>query len=196
VTTVSALLHDESLNATLSWLLVGFLLIATVESVYSDEWLWAGLAATVVVVAILPVLYTGRKTAIAPWELFVLAVVPLVGRSFGLLTQIAVYLAIAALALLIAVEIDLFSSTEMTPTFAVAFVVMTTMAVAGVWTVLQWGSDVLLGTALLGDVNSVMWDLVVATGVGVGAGALFQGYFRRFGAGEDQLEMAGMEGGA
>jgi len=184
---VSALRHDGSLNAVLSWVLVGFLLVATVESLYSEAWLWAGLAATVAVVAVLPVLYTGQKTAIAPWELFVLAVVPVAGRSFGLLTQIAVYLAIAALALLVAVEIDLFSSAEMTPTFAVAFVVMTTMAVAGVWTVVQWGSDVFLGTTLLRDVNSVMWDLVVATGVGVGAGILFEGYFRRFGTDDGRL---------
>lgn len=194
MSTAAALLHDESINATLAWLLVGFLVIAVVESLYSRAWLWAGLAATVTAVALLPVLYTGEKTAIAPWELLVLAVVPVAGRSFGLFTQIAVYLAIAALALLVAVEIDVFSGAEMTPTFAVAFVVMTTMAVAGVWVVVQWGAGVLLDTSLVGGVNSVMWDLVVATGVGVGAGVLFELYFRRFGSGDDRLEVTGTEG--
>jgi hypothetical protein len=89
------------------------------------------------------------------------------------------YVAVAALALVVAVDLDAFTDVEMTPDFAVAFVVVVTMAAAGLWTILQYASDVYLGTALLGDQTAVMWHLVVATVIGLVAGVAFELYVRR-----------------
>lgn len=177
---LSSLLEDERVNAGVAWLLVAFLLVASVESGVDGDLLWAGLAATVAAIALVPTVLSKEATVMIPWELLALAVLPVVGRSFGLFTQIATYLAVAALALIVAVEIHTFSTAEMTPRFAVAFVVMTTMAIAGVWVVVQWLSDSYLATSFLTNKTAVMWDLVVATLVGTVAGLLFEVYFRRY----------------
>jgi len=70
--------------------------------------------------------------------------------------------------------------------FAVVFVVVTTMAAAGIWAVVRWLSDVLVGTRFLYDgrpehviEEALMWDFVAATVAGVFAGVLFEYYFRR-----------------
>jgi hypothetical protein len=114
------------------------------------------------------------------WESVLLAAVPLLGRSLGLVTEIATYLAVAALALLVAVEIHTFSEAEMTARFAVGFVVVATMAIAGAWAIAQVASDWLLGTTFVAGKADLMWGLVLATVVGLAAGALFELYFRRF----------------
>lgn len=67
----------------------------------------------------------------------------------------------------------------MPPWFAVSFVVMTTMTAAATWGLAQFYADALLGTSFLGGNDDLMWDLVGATAVGVGAGAVFELYFRR-----------------
>jgi hypothetical protein len=60
----------------------------------------------------------------------------------------------------------------------VGFVVLVTMATAGVWTVVQYASDVWFGTALVGTKTTLMWDLVLATAVAVVAGPALAVYFR------------------
>lgn len=175
-----SLLDDGRVNAWISWAFVGFLLVATGESLLDGAFLWAGVAATVAAIALLPAVIYRDPSVMPPWELLVLAVLPIAARSFGLATQIATYLAVAAVALLVAVELHAFSRTEMTPWFAVLFVVLTTMAVAGVWAIAQYFSDVYLGTSFLTDKTALMWELVVATLAGAGAGLLFELYFRRY----------------
>jgi len=182
ISSLSSLIHDERINAGVAWVLVLFLLVAVGESAADGKLLWAGLAATIAVVAAVPAVAAGDPEVMVPWELLVLAALPVVGRSFGVLTQIATYLAVAALALLVAVEIDTFSGAEMTPSFALLFVVIASMAVAGVWAVAQWLLDAYLATSFLSDKVELMWDLVLATVVGMGAGLLFELYFRRDGA--------------
>jgi hypothetical protein len=96
------------------------------------------------------------------------------------------YLAVAAVALVIAVELDAFTAVRMNRAFALLFVVVATAAAAGVWAVVQWVSDLYLGTSLLLDgrpeevvETELMWDFVAATATGVLAGLLFEYYFRR-----------------
>lgn len=181
---LSSLVDDDRLNAALAWPLVAVLLLAAASSAADGSPLWAGFAAVAAAIAAVPTVVTREVTAAVPWELLALVVVPHLGRSLGPFTQVATYLAVATLALLVAVEIDAFSSAEMTPHFAVGFVVMTTMAVAGLWAVVQWLSDAFLATSFIADRTALMWDLVVATVAGGGAGLLFEGYFRRRGARE------------
>ncbi len=175
-----SILSDERTNAALSWLSVAFLLFATVESFVTGEPLWGGFAAVVAAVALIPAVVRRSATTMPPPELVGLAALPAVVRSYGLYTQIAGYVAVAALALLIAVELDVFTEIEMTARFAVAFVVITTLAVAGGWTVARYFSDLYLGTSFFADIPDMMWDLVTAATVGVVAGVVFELYFRRF----------------
>ena len=74
------------------------------------------------------------------------------------------------------------------------FVVITTMAAAGLWAVGQWLSDLYLGTGFLlgrGTEEEVeaalMWDFVAATVAGLAAGVLFEFYFRRRARIDDRL---------
>jgi len=101
---------------------------------------------------------------------------------------VTTYLAVAAVALIVAVELDAFTAVKMNETFAVAFVAVTTMAAAGLWALAQWLADAYLGTRLLAArgppevvETAIMWDFVAATVAGAGAGLLFELYFRRIG---------------
>jgi hypothetical protein len=149
-----------------------------------------------------------------PWELLALAALPVIGRTivagrtFGDLTltgRVTTYLAVAAVALIIAVELDLFTTVRMNDQFAVLFVVVTTTAAAGIWAVSQWLSDIYLGTSfLLGRgpehvvEEALMWDFVAATIAGVLSGVLFEFYFRRRSGADQRLPESrrGSGGGA
>lgn len=176
------LVEDERTNALLAWLVVAVLVVVVVESALAGGLLWAGLAAVVVALAVVPAAVTGRPTANLPWELLVLAALPLAGRTFGVVTQVATYLAVTAVALVVAVELHAFTDVEMTPAFAVVFVVLTTMAVAGAWASVQWLSDRLLATDYLSTRTALMWDLTVASATGVLGGVAYAAYFRERGA--------------
>ncbi|MFW5937722.1 MAG: hypothetical protein ACOCSN_02145, partial [Halanaeroarchaeum sp.] len=128
------------------------------------------------------------------WEVLLLATLPVIARSFatpGPVSDVATYLSVAAVALIIAVELDVFTAVRMTTSFAVVFVVIATMATAGAWTVVQWLSDVYLGTTFIYPTpppvsetvdtaaqESLMWDFVAATAAGLIAGVVFALYFR------------------
>jgi hypothetical protein len=104
---------------------------------------------------------------------------------------VTAYLSVAAVALVIAVELDVFTPVRMTTWFAVFFVGIATMAAAGGWAVIQWLSDVYLGTTLVyptpppvpeavdqAALEALMWDFVAATIAGLLAGVVFAIYFR------------------
>jgi len=86
-----------------------------------------------------------------PWELLGLALLPILVRALlgGELGIFATYLAIAALALAITVDLHMFTTLRVTHWFAVVLVVMTTMATAAVWTILRWNADRMYDTAYL-----------------------------------------------
>jgi hypothetical protein len=125
-----------------------------------------------------------------PWEIVLVAGLPVVGRAvatFSVTSDVATYLSIAALALLVAVNLHLFTTVKMNVGFAVLFVVVTTVAAAGVWAVARWGADVWLGTELLldhsmteGEIErGLMWEFVGASVAGLVAGVFFETYVRR-----------------
>lgn len=176
----SKLLTYEVTNAAFAWGVMIVLLLVAVERVLSGEFLWAGMAAAMIAVGLIPPVVARRPTAMIAWEVLALAALPALARSFDVLVGPMAYVSVAALALVVAVELDEFTDVEMTPAFAVVFVVVMTMAVAGLWTIARYASDVYLGTSLIGDQNATMWDLVVATGVGTVAGLVFELYVRRF----------------
>ncbi len=170
------------MNAGLGWALVAFLALVAVEEVLDDHLLWAGFAVAVGALALVPAVAYRDWTAMLPWEVLALAALPILGRALATLvftSRVATYLSVAALALIVAVELHAFTTVKMTAWFAVLFVVVATIATAGVWAVVQWLSDLYLGTAFIHSEERLMWDFVAATVVGGMAGVVFEWYFRR-----------------
>ncbi|SIR22858.1 hypothetical protein SAMN05421858_1909 [Haladaptatus litoreus] len=179
---LGALVENERVNAGLAWTLVGFLLVVVVASLLQADFLWAIFAGFVFVVAVIPPLSYRNADAMLPWEVLLLAALPVLGRTLATLaltTRVATYLSVAALALIVAVELHVFTPVRMTHWFAVLFVVIATIATAGVWAVIEWLSDIYLGTAFIESEHLLMWDFVYATAIGVVAGIVFELYFRR-----------------
>lgn len=197
--------ENERGNAVLAWLLVAFLVVAAVGELLVGELLWSLFILAVAVLAVIPAIAFRNGHAMLPWEVLAIASLPAVGRAvvagqtIGQVTltgRLTTYLAVAAIALIIAVEIDVFTPVKMNYSFAVLFVVITTMAAAGLWAVGQWLSDLYLGTGfLLGRgtpeevETALMWDFVAATVAGALAGGLFEFYFRRRARIENRIPM-------
>ncbi|MGQ4555308.1 hypothetical protein [Halobellus sp. GM3] len=194
-TGLSHVVESRRLNAVLAGLLFVFLAATAVGEFLAGDYEWAGFTLAVLAVALVPPLIRRNPTAMLPWEVVFLAAFPLIARALvageriGGMTfsgRVTTYVAVAAVALLIAVELDVFTPVKMNHRFAVVFVVVTTMAAAGIWAVVRWLSDVLVGTRFLYDgrpeavlEEAMMWDFVAATVAGVFAGLLFEYYFRR-----------------
>jgi hypothetical protein len=87
--------------------------------------------------------------------------------------QGATYLAVGAFGFVATAELTALTDVELPPRVAGPFTVFVTLAAAGLWTVVRWGSDVLLGTALLAGKTAANLDLLAAAVVAVAAGALF-----------------------
>jgi len=187
---VRGLLRERRANATLAWLVVVLLSAVVVGSVLDGQFLWALFAATLLTLAVLPPLAYRNRGAMLPWEVLLLAALPVVGRLFATVQvtgNLATYLSVAAIALIVAVELQVFTPVRMTTRFAVVFVGVATMATAGVWAVVRWVSDQLLGTAFILDPamtehaieEALMWEFVASTIAGLGAGIVFAYYVRR-----------------
>jgi hypothetical protein len=187
---VTDLLRDKQLNALVGWIIVAVLFGVATTSLLEGNLLWTVFAATVTVLAVLPPVMLVNRYAMLPWEILLLAALPVVGRLFATVPvtgNLASYLSVAAIALIIAVELQMFTPVRMTPRFAVVFVAIATMAAAGGWAVLRWGADVLLGTTFVLDPalteheieEALMWEFVASTIAGVGAGLVFAFYVRR-----------------
>lgn len=184
------LLTDGRINATLAWTVNGVVGLTALEGVATGDYLWSLFALFVGVVVALPAIAGRNPRRMPPWEVVLLAGLPVVGRAIATLrvtSAVATYLSIAALALLVAVNLHLFTPVKMNLPFAVLFVVIATLATAGVWAVARWVSDLYLGTALLLDPalthdqieTRLMWEFVGSAGAGLLAGLLFEGYVRR-----------------
>jgi hypothetical protein len=187
---VGELLRDARLNALLSWGVTLVVLLTATGSLLSGDLLWAVFAAAVAALIVIPPVAFRSPRTMLPWEVLTLAALPVLGRSlatFQVSSQIATYLSVAALALVVAVELHTFTNVRMSPTFAVAFVAITTMAVAGVWAAGRWSADIWLGTEFLhalGDTEeaierAIMLEFVASTIAGVLAGIIFEFYVRR-----------------
>lgn len=187
-------LERQRLNAVGGWLIVGVLLIAAVADALDGSFVSAAFPLALGALVVIPPIMARSARAMLPWELVAVAALPVAGRFlligqelFGvtLTGRVTTYVAVAAVALILAVEIDVFTPVRMNHTFAVLFVVIATLAAAGSWAMLTWLSDRYLGTALMFDGRpeevieaAVMWDFVAATGVGLLTGIVFDRYVR------------------
>lgn len=190
------LVEQPRLNAALGWTFVGVLCLVGIAAAVNGRPLWAGVTAVLVVLAVLPAVAFRRLDAMLPWEVLALASMPslgrlvVAGRTAGGVTltgRITTYVAVAAVALILIVELDVFTPVRMSDSFAVLFVAVATVAAAGLWAEARWLADLVFGTSFLLDdrpehvvETALMWDFVAATIAGVLAGVLFELYFRRY----------------
>jgi len=190
------LVEQRRLNAVLGWAFVSVLCLIGVAAVVDGHPLWAGVTAVLVVLAVLPAAAFRQLDAMLPWEVLALASIPSLGRllvagqtvgGVTLTGRITTYVAVAAVALILAVELDVFTPVRMSDSFAVLVVAVATVAAAGLWAEARWLADVVFGTSFLLDgrpehviETALMWDFVAATIAGVLAGVLFELYFRRY----------------
>jgi hypothetical protein len=183
------LFRNGRTNALISWALVSVLVLVLAESVLDFDLLWMAFVATTGVVVLIPPASRRDWRVMLPWELLVLALLPILTRGLfgGDLGTFAYYLAIAGLALIITVELHLFTSLEITHWFAVVFVALTTMASGAAWAIVRWNMDVWLNTSFLRKPGmsqdaanaALMTEFIWVSLAGLVAGLLFDAYFRR-----------------
>ncbi|WP_128476070.1 hypothetical protein [Halorussus pelagicus] len=168
-------------NAALSWLFVGVLALVFVESVLEFDRQWLTFVAAAGVVVLVPPVAHRDWRVMLPWELLAVALLPILvrGLSGGELGLFAYYLSVAGLALVVTVELHMFTSLSVTHWFAVAFVVMTTLASVAAWSIVRWNFDRMFGTSYLSTNDALMTEFVWVTVAGFAAGLLFDAYFRR-----------------
>lgn len=176
-----ALLRSGRTNAVLSWVLVAVLVAAFVESALDVDRQWMVFVAATGVVLVLPPIAAREWHVMLPAELLVLALLPILVRGLfgGRIGTFGYYLAVAALALIVTVELHSYTSLEVTHWFAVALVVLTTMASVAAWTIVRWTFDLVLATSYLTTNSALMAEFVRVTLAGFSAGVLFDAYFRR-----------------
>lgn len=187
---IAGLLVDRRLNAALAWLVAGALALIAAGNVLAGEFLWAGFAGAVLALVLVPPVSDRAPATMLPWEVLVLAALPILGRGLATIPEtgrVATYLSVGALALIVAVELHAFTSVKMTAGFAVLFVVVATLATAGVWAVVRWSLDRWLDTAFLLDPavapaaieRGLMIEFVASAVAGLLAGVVFEYYVRR-----------------
>jgi hypothetical protein len=176
------LFRDRRTNAALGWLFVAAVTAVAAAELALGDPVSAAFAAGVVAVVLIPPALFRSPTVMLPWELAALASLPTAGRAVSTWApagSVATYLAVAAVALMIAVELHAFTDVSMDYGFAALFVVVTTVAAAGVWAVVRWVIGLQLGVTTIESEEALMWEFVGATVAGVGAGLVFRLYFRR-----------------
>lgn len=179
---LSRIIRSRRNNAAIGWVLVGLVVVTSIGSFLRGDLLWALFTATVVLIAALPAINLRSVWVMPPWEVILMAALPTLGHLFATTLmggRLASYLSVAALALLVAVDLDAFTQVEMNDSFAVLFVVVATLATAGVWAVVRWLAAFALGTQFTQSEHALMLEFVASSLAGAIAGLAYVFYFRR-----------------
>ena len=188
------LAHDERTNAAVGWVLVGVALAATVESGLTGALLWSLLALAFAVAVATPALLVRDATTIVPWPLVFVGAAAVAVRAAGYYPETTGLVAVAALALVGVVELDVFTEVDMTRRFTVGFAVLATMAAQALWSVAEFYSDTWLGTEFLSSQRELQWDLVAVTVVALVMGLFFNWYLHRIGYAGSRSQVPGEVG--
>lgn len=177
-----SLLGDGRRNAVIAWILVVVAALGWIGDVLVSGPIWSVFALVVVGLALLPPIVARSWTVMLPWEVLALATLPLIG--FAIEVQrftgpVIAYIAVATVALVIVVELEAFTDIHMTPAFAVGLVVISTLAAAALWALLQWYVAIGLDRAYTTTNDELMIEFLYATIAGLAAGIIFHAYFRR-----------------
>lgn len=184
---LSELLLDSYRNAILSWMILLALLFLTFMNLMNGKYTWGVLNAFAVCIILLPALFFKNLLIMPPWHLLMLVALPVVVNAIGyhiFSNSIPYYVSVATIALLAAGEINWFTSVKMDHTFAIILVFITTLAISGLWHLMQWLLDTNIGTSFILDgrpqetINTeVMYEFMYATVAGIVAGFIFGWYF-------------------
>lgn len=177
VTPVAIGASRERLNAILGWLLLTVLGLAVVQYSLSGTWLWGSFTVVCLVVSLLPPWSMRDWEAMPPGPLLLIVTIGILAGGHQLYPETAGYVAVGSLGVLIAIELDVFTSVEMSRRFALGFAILSTLAVQGLWIIGQYYSDMWLGTGFLTSQRELQIDIVIVTVVGVTLGLLSEWYF-------------------
>lgn len=180
---LSELLSERRRNATIAWLLLALAALAGVGGIVVTGPLWSVFAVVTVLLGLVPPIAFRSRYMMLPWEVLAVALLPLVGIALGadrLSSPLIAYLAVAAVGLVVVVELDAFTSLRMSPGFAIVMVVASTMAAAALWAMLQWYAAIALERPFDLTNDELMVEFIYATLAGFAGGVLFRTYFRRY----------------
>mgnify|MGYP006274164257 CR=1 FL=1 len=175
------LYESKTRNFILSMMASLAFLTVCIDTFLNEQYAWFGLSLFVLMLSILPAV-AYRDTVSAPWEILFIAALPFLHKIAGiqLLSNAAVsYISVSAVALLVVVELEEFTSLRTNAFFAVFLTAVVTVAMAGFWALMRWFSDLYLGTALITSEEHLMWEFTAATAIGIVFGLLFHYYFKR-----------------
>lgn len=178
---IDHLFRNSRNNALIAWASVAVLASVLIESVLDGDIQWIVFVAFVGVIILIPPIAFREWRMMLPWELLVLAQFPILVRGLlgGTVGTVATYVAISGIALLIIVELHMFTTLDVTPWFAVTLVTMTTLASVAAWSIFRWNADRFLGTSYLVDNRTLMVEWIYVTLAGIVAGLIFEIYFSR-----------------
>ncbi len=184
---LSKLLLNTYTNAILSWMILLSLVFVAFVNFTDGRYAWGALNAFAVCIILLPGLSFKNLSIMPPWYLLMLVALPMTGNIIDhhlFSTNIPHYVSVATIALLVAAEINWFTSVKMGHRFAIIFVFITTLAISGLWYLMQWLLDTNIGTSFILDGRSqeaintaVMYEFMYATVAGIVAGLIFGWYF-------------------
>ncbi|WMW21726.1 hypothetical protein RE476_10100 [Methanolobus mangrovi] len=185
---LSRLLKNTPINAFAGWAMVLLLSLLGIGNLIYGRLIWFILIVFVISIIIAPAIIMRKLSVMPSWYFILLAIIPIVGSTtawFFFATSIPFYLSMATIALLLGAEINWFTSVKMNYRFAILLVVIVTLAISGLWHLLQWLLDMNLGTVYILNGrtpdtinNAVMHEFIYAMIAGIVAGLIFGWYFR------------------
>ncbi|WP_342303747.1 hypothetical protein [Methanolobus sp. ZRKC5] len=185
---LSKLLKNTALNALAGWSMVLLLSLLCIGNFIYGRFMWTILIAFVICIIIAPAIIMRKLSIMPSWYFIVLAIIPIVGSTtayYFFSTSIPFYLSVATIALLLAAEINWFTAVKMNYKFAILLVLIVTLAMSGLWHLIQWLLDMNLGTSYILNnqtsdaINSAMMhEFIYAAIAGIVAGLIFGWYFR------------------
>lgn len=167
------------------------LFFSTVYTALNIDILWVAFGVTALTLYVLPVVANRDPFKALPWEMTLLLAAPmLLHISAGSerlnenltwwrdLTSLAFAFSLATIGFLLTVELQIFTAIRMNRPFAIFFVVMFTLAVAGFWGVGEFIGDKVWNTDYLGSNYDVMMDFVWTLVGGVVMGIVYYLYLK------------------
>ena len=188
---IAGLLTGRLLEAELSWVSSLVLFFSTVYTALNIDILWVAFGITALSLYVLPVVAARDPFKALPWEMTLLLAAPmLLHISAGSerlndsvtwwsdFTSLAFAFSLATIGFLLTVELQIFTSIRMNRPFAVFFVVMFTLAIAGFWQMGEFIGDKVWNTDYLGSNYDVMMDFVWTLVGGMAMGVVYYLYLR------------------
>lgn len=186
---LAQLFESGRANAILAWVVVGLFAIVLLESALDRDLQWVIFTGVLIAIVLVPPASQRAPVVMLPWELLVLTSLPVVSRALEisqLANDFATFLSIAALALIVTVELHVLSRVRVTHWFAVVVVMLATLAIAGAWAIVRWTLDRYRGTEFIPHPydpdlanEALMIEFFWVLVAGLVAGVLFDLYFRR-----------------